>query len=90
MLDYTRIEARETVIQSSIALGEFQATDVTIYPTLLFAYIAVAYIAGIKLTRIQLAITNFLFILVAAYEVVLIAVIGQSNRIKVAQIAEFG
>jgi hypothetical protein len=90
MLDYARIEARETVIQSSIALGEFQATDVTIYLTLLFAYIAVAYIAGIKLTRIQLAITNFLFILVAAYEVVLIAVIGQSNRIKVAQIAEFG
>ena len=40
MIEYEHIEGREAVIQSAIALGEFQATHVTIYLTLPFAYIS--------------------------------------------------
>ena len=56
-----------------MAIGEFQATHVAIYLTLLFAYIGAAYVAGAQLNRLQLIIANTLFIGVSAYQIAIIA-----------------
>jgi hypothetical protein len=90
MLDYPHIEAREAVIQSALALSDLEASHIAIYLTVLFAYIAVAYVVGKKLTRLQLAITTLLFIAASAYEVFTIVAVGAAAKIKRDQIIEFG
>ena len=57
-MDYDFIAARESIAQTGIAMGDLQASHIAIYLTMIFAYIAVAYIAGKQLTRFQLGLTT--------------------------------
>ncbi len=52
--------------------------------------IAVAYIAGDQLTRLQLALTSFLFIAALAWEIMNIVTTGIAAKLKLVQLAEFG
>lgn len=79
MVDYDQIQAQEALIQSSVAIGEFQATHIAIYLTLLFAYIAAAFVAGNRLSRFQTWLTTSIFVAVASYEVMVIASIGLAS-----------
>ena len=88
-MDYARIEAEEALVQSAVALAEFQATHIAIYLTMLFAYIVVAYAAGVKLTRFQIILTNILFVTVCLYEVLVIAAIGLGASQALAKISQF-
>jgi hypothetical protein len=88
MLDYEMIAAREAIGQTAAAVGDVQASHVAIYLTVLFAYVSVAYLAGQKLTRFQLAIVTFLFVTVAGREVVVIAAMGRLIRVKTLQLVE--
>jgi hypothetical protein len=69
MLDYEMIAAHEVIGQNINALADFQASHISIYLMIIFAYLAVAYFAGKKLTRFQLAIVTFLFMAASAREV---------------------
>ena len=88
-MDYEHIEAREAVMQSTMALADLAATHVTIYLTLLTAYVVAAYVVGAKLTRLQLFLTTFLFVTASAFEVFNIGAIGQGLQFKVTQLVEF-
>ena len=88
MIDYEMIAAREAIAQSGAALLEVQASHLAIYLTILFAYMSVAYVAGKKLTRFQLATITFVFIAAAGREVYIIALMGLVARVKGVQIAE--
>ena len=46
MPGYERIQAEQALVQSALAIEEFLATHIAIYLTLLFGYIAVAYVLG--------------------------------------------
>jgi hypothetical protein len=89
-VDYAAIEAREAVLQSTVALSDLMATHITIYLTLLFAYIVVSYLVGADLTRLQLLLVTLLFIAASCFEVFNIAVIGYAATLKAGQLAEFG
>jgi hypothetical protein len=88
MLDYEMIAAREAIGQTATAVGDLQASHVAIYLTVLFAYVSVAYLAGQKLTRFQLAIVTFLFVTVAGREVIVIAAMSRLIRVKTLQLVE--
>ena len=88
-MDYEHIEAREAVMQSTMALADLAATHVTIYLTLLTAYVVAAYVVGAKLTRLQLFLTTFLFVTVSAFEVFNIGAIGVGIQLKMAELIEF-
>ncbi|MGI9317192.1 MAG: hypothetical protein ACR2QW_07690, partial [bacterium] len=81
--------AQEALIQSSVAIGEFQATHIAIYLTLLFAYIAAAFVAGSRLTRFQAWLTTCIFTAVAAYEVMIIAAVGLASGNATRKVGEF-
>ena len=88
MIDYEMIAAREAISQTAAALAEVQANHVAIYLTMLFAYLTVAYLAGKKLTRVQLAIVTFIFIAASAREVSIIAGVGALIRAKMVHFSE--
>ena len=87
-MDYDQIQAREAVTQSAIAMGDVQASHIAIYLTMIFAYISVAYIAGNKLTRLQLYATTFVFVAASAREVVNIAALASAAQLKTSQLAD--
>jgi hypothetical protein len=89
VIDYEKIQAQEALIQTSIAIGEFQATHISIYVTLLFAYVAVAFVVGSRLTRLQVWLTTCLFTAVAAYEVMIIAAVGVASGNATRKVSEF-
>ena len=88
MIDYEMIAAREAISQTSAALSDVQANHISIYLTRLFAYLTVAYLAGKKLTRLQLVIVTFIFIAASAREVSIIASCGVLIRAKMEHFAE--
>ena len=88
MIDYEMIAAREAIIQSGAAVAEVQSGYVSVYLTMLFAYISVAYFAGGKLTRFQLTVVTFIFVAAAGRQVALITAAGKALRVKVAHVAE--
>ncbi len=64
---------RMELTQTILATGDLQASHIAIYLTILFAYISVAYIAGNKLSRLQLGVTTFIFGAASVREVFSIA-----------------
>jgi magnesium-transporting ATPase (P-type) len=88
-MNYAAIEAEQALVQSAVAIGEFQATHVAIFLTVLFAYIVVAFVAGAQLNRLQLVITNLLFIIVSAYQIAIIASANIASGKAMAKLAEF-
>lgn len=86
---YARVQAEEAIVQSSVAIAEYQATHIAIYLTLLFAYIVAIYVAGARLTRLQLVVVTVLFVAVAAYEVMIIAAVAIGSGKATAKLAEF-
>jgi hypothetical protein len=88
MIDYEMIAAREAIVQSAAAVAEVQSGYVSVYLTMLFAYISVAYFAGSKLTRFQLIVVTLIFVAAAGRQVALISAAGKGLRVKVAHVAE--
>ncbi len=72
------LSSRMEVTQTILAMGDLQASHIAIYLTILFAYISAAYVAGNKLTRLQLGVTTFIFLAASVREVSNIAMLGQA------------
>ena len=81
------ISIRMEMTQSLLAMGDLQASHVAIYLTILFAYISAAYLAGNKLTKLQLGVTTFIFVAASVREVSNIAMLGQAMYDLQAEIA---
>lgn len=81
MTEYEQESLRQETLQSVMALADVQATHVSIYLTIVFAYIVVAYIAGSKLTKFQLAIATFIFVGACLWELMMITSLGQGAAI---------
>ena len=77
MTEYELESLRQGTLQSVMAIADVQATHVSIYLTIVFAYIVVAYIAGSNLTRFQLAIATFIFVAACLWELMMITTLGQ-------------
>lgn len=76
MTEYEIESLRQANLQSVMALADVQATHVSIYLTIVFAYIVVAYIAGAKMTRFQLGLATFLFVAACLWELMMITSLG--------------
>jgi hypothetical protein len=87
MIDYEFIAAREAMAQTVAAIADVQAGHIAIYLTIIFAYISVAYIAGTKLSRIQLALTTFVFIAASVRQIFGIVTLSQVLLVKSSQLA---
>jgi len=81
MTEYELESLRQETLQSVMAIVDVQATHVSIYLTIVFAYFVVAYIAGSNLTRFQLAIATFIFVAACLWELMMIITLGQSATI---------
>ena len=64
-------------IQTVMAIADVQSTHISIYLTIIFAYIVVAYVAGAKLTRLQLALATFVFVAACLWELMMITTLGE-------------
>ena len=89
-MDYEQVLAREAVLQSILMINDNLISHMALYLTILFAYIAVAYVAGTKLSRLQLGLTTFIFVLASGYEIMNIMLFSTANSVKLGQLAEFG
>jgi hypothetical protein len=67
MTDYELITAREMLAQSIFALGEVQASFIAIYLSMIFAYTTVAYVAGKQLSKLQIFIATFVYVVSSVY-----------------------
>lgn len=73
------MDNRLETIQTLMSMADVQATHVSIYLTIVFAYIVVAYVAGSNLSRFQLAIATFVFIAACLWELMMITTLGQAT-----------
>ena len=89
-MNYELIEARESVLQSLLMINDVQNGHASLYLTMIFAYVVVAFMAGAKLSRLQLGLTTFIFVLASAFEIFNIALLNTSIFVKMSQLAEFG
>jgi len=64
-------------IQTVMAIADVQSTHISIYLTIIFAYIVVAYVAGAKLTRLQLALATFVFVAACLWELMMITTLSE-------------
>ena len=78
MTEYELESLRQMTIQSVMSISDVLATHISIYLTIIFAFIAVAYIAGSKLTRLQLIVTCSVFIAAAVWELLIITTYSQA------------
>lgn len=69
MTKYELIQAREMLVQSTMAMADVQASYIAIYLSMVFAYTTVAYIAGKQLSRLQAFIVTFAYLAAAFYVV---------------------
>jgi hypothetical protein len=91
--DMTEYEASDRLLALSgniIALNEAQASHIAIYLSVVFAFIAAAYVAGAKLTRFQAAIAYVLFSLFSTLEVFRIVSYGLGINRLVSMSVEWG
>ena len=80
---------RETILQSSVALGDLQSSHIAIYLTLIFAYMSFAYLAGRELSKVQLSAVTVVFLAATIFEVIFIVNIGAAAELKRNQLAEY-
>ncbi len=76
MTEYEIESLRQATLQSVMAIADVQSTHISIYLTIVFAYIVVAYVAGEKLTRFQLSIVSFVFVAACMWELMMIITLG--------------
>ena len=72
------MDNRLETIQTVMAIADVQSTHVSIYLTIIFAYIVVAYVAGSNLSRFQLAIATFIFVAACLWELMMITTLGHA------------
>ncbi len=70
---------RYEILQMGETYNAYVASAMEIYLTILFGYIVAMYLAGPKLTRVQYAIANTIFLVVMANYVLLIHFFLSSN-----------
>lgn len=80
---------RQALNQSTLMMADVQASHVSIYLTIVFAYIVVAYVAGKQLTRTQLGITSAIFIMAASWEVFMITTLGEGAANTLATLMKY-
>ena len=90
MSEYDPINTHELMVQSTIALAELQASYIAIYLTMVFAYTTVAYIAGKQLSKVQVFIATFVYLLASFYVVALIVSMTASMVVYQERIKELG
>jgi len=71
-------------------MNDAQASHIAIYLSVVFGFIAAAYVAGAKLTKFQSAIAYVLFSLFAAVEIFRIVSYGVGMNILILQAKEWG
>jgi len=75
------MDKRLETIQTVMAIADVQSTHVSIYLTIIFAYIIVAYVAGSKLSGFQLTIATFIFVAACLWELMMITTLGQAAAV---------
>lgn len=78
------------MIQSNIALADLQASYIAIYLTMVFAYTTVAYVAGEKLSKTQVFIATFVYLLASVYVVAIIVSMTNALIVYQERIQELG
>ena len=68
---------RQETLQSVMAIVDVQATDVSIYLIIVFAYIIVAYIAGVQSHQVSIGHSNINFVAACLWELMMITTLGQ-------------
>jgi hypothetical protein len=68
-------------IQTVMAIAEVQSTHISIYLTIVSAYIVVAYVAGERLTRLQFALATFVFVAACLWELMMITTLGEAATV---------
>lgn len=76
MTEYEIESLQQATLQSVMAIADVQSTHISIYLTIVFAYIVVAYVAGEKLTRFQLSVVTFIFVAACMWELMMITSLG--------------
>jgi len=67
MTEFELITVREMLAQSNFALAEVQASLIAIYLSIIFAYTTVAYVAGKQLSKLQVCIATFVYVVASCY-----------------------
>lgn len=89
----TQYEIDDRLLQlgsNIIELNAVQASHIAIYLSVVFGFIAAAYVAGAKLTRFQAGITYVVFTLFSVFEISRIVAYGLGVNMLVKQGAEWG
>ena len=81
MTQYELESFRQETLQSVMAIPDVQSTHVSIYLTIVFSYIVVAYIAGSNLTRLQLGLATLIFVATCLWELMMITMLGESATV---------
>jgi hypothetical protein len=85
--EYELITAREAILQTVNGLADVQASHQAVYLSLVFGYITVAYVAGLKLTRTQLFLGTIAFVIAGARQVVSIGILAYTIAYKAEQLS---
>lgn len=89
----TEYEASDRLLSLSaniVAMNDAQASHIAIYLSVVFGFIAAAYVAGAKLTKFQATIAYVLFSIFAAVEIFRIVSYGVGMNILILQSKEWG
>ena len=88
MTEYELISAKEAILQTLNGFADVQASHQAIYLSLVFGYLSVAYVAGAKLTRVQMWLGTIAFVAAAGRQVVAISILAQTISFKAAELVE--
>lgn len=78
MTEFELESLRLSTIQTVMSMADVQSTHISIYLTIVFAYIVVAYVAGSQLSRFQLSLVTFVFVAACFWELMMITTLGQA------------
>jgi len=90
MTEYEVSDRLLSLSANIIAMNDAQASHIAIYLSVVFGFIAAAYVAGAKLTKLQAIIAYVVFSLFAAVEVFRIVSYGVGMNMLLLQAKEWG
>ena len=90
MTEYEISDRLTSLAANIIELNAVQASHIAIYLSVVFGFIAAAYVAGAKLTKFQAGITYVIFTLFSIFEIARIVAFGLGSNALVKQGIEWG
>ena len=90
MTEYEISDRLTSLAANIIEMNAVQASHIAIYLSVVFGFIAAAYVAGAKLTKFQAGITYVIFTLFSIFEIARIVAFGLGSNALVKQGIEWG